>query len=494
MSKPNHAFSLFLIAFLQILQFFTNAGAQDIEAKIKIEPQIGSIVSISGKNPIGMQRNFSFLLSRAGIENLADRISEVSLFDKYGKSVTYKKFIAGEYVADADFVSWSYKIDLTPFKSQRAAAHVSWLTAESGILMLDDLLPKFGKNGEKISAGVDLEMPVGWRAFSDNRRTNGYVFESADVEMGVIFAGKGLLELPVAVAGASLQIIFDGEWNFTHDEARESAREIYNEYRNLFGSDSGEKVYIALMKFPVPVNPGIWEAETRGRNVTVISSDMPFKSQAVQRLHEQLRHEIFHLWLPNGVNLSGNYDWFYEGFALYQSLKSGVQLNRVGFNDFLDTLSQAHNIDNIQPGRISLIEVSKNRWSISNRNVYARGMLVAFLCDLAILEKSRGRKSVQDIFRAVFEKHRYPNKREDGNTAVLNALEANGELLQIIEKYVKGVEKIDWLDKLPTAGIENEPGISRTKLRVKEKLNGRQKALLDKLGYNSWRKLSRKSK
>ena len=42
--------------------------------------------------------------------------------------------------------------------------------------------------------------------------------------------------------------------------------------------------------------------------------------------------------IPNDVNLSGNYDWFYEGFALYQSLKLAVGLNRIRFEDFLDTL------------------------------------------------------------------------------------------------------------------------------------------------------------
>ena len=173
------------------------------------------------------------------------------------------------------------------------------------------------------------------------------------------------------------------------------------------------------MKFPSRCSVGTWEADTRGSTITIVSSDMPFKTQSLQRLHEQLRHEIFHLWIPNGVNLSGNYDWFYEGFALYQSLKVGVAVNRIRFEDMLDTLSRAYNIDSMQSQKLSLIDASKNRWNGSNTQVYARGMLVAFLCDLALLEKSKGKLSTDDLLRDLYEAHRPTAPRQDGNAAVL---------------------------------------------------------------------------
>ena len=462
--------------------------------RIKIDMQARSIVHVSGENTIEKQRNLSFLLLRGGIENLADRISDLNLFDKAGKPVGYKKFIAGEYVAEADFAAWSYKINLAPLKNQSAAAHISWVSANSGIFMLDDLLPQFGTKNRKVSAKIAFELPPLWEISSGEKTLALNVLKTSDVEKTVILGGKLLRQREIQLDGFKINLVTNDEWLFTENEAAETAREICKQYRNLFGSDPSNLAQIIIAKFPVPVNPGIWQAETRGRNITIISSDMPFKAQSLQRLHEQFRHEIFHLWLPNGVNLSGNYDWFYEGFALYESLKTGVMLNQIRFLDFLDTLSRAHNIDGIQPRRMSLIEASKNRWSGSDTNVYARGMLVAFLCDLALLEKSKGRKSVRDIFRYIFEKHRFPNQRQDGNAAVIEALKTHGELVPIIEKYIKAGEKIDWQNELEVAGIENEPGISRTNLRVKEKLNGRQKALLEKLGYNNWRNLYRKSK
>jgi hypothetical protein len=82
----------------------------------------------------------------------------------------------------------------------------------------------------------------------------------------------------------------------------------------------------------------------------------------------------------------------------------------------------------------------------------------------------------------------------DGNTAVLALLRSNPGVVPIVEKYVSGSEKIDWTSEIATAGIEDSDAGILTSLRVKEKPTGRQKALLDKLGYNNWRKLAPTSK
>jgi predicted metalloprotease with PDZ domain len=213
---------------------------------------------------------------------------------------------------------------------------------------------------------------------------------------------------------------------------------------------------------------------------------MPFRTQSLQRLHEQLRHEMFHLWIPNGVNLSGNYDWFYEGFALYASLKMAVALNRIRFEDFVDTLTRAQAIDSHQTNRLSLLDASVKRWNGADTYVYARGMLTAFLCDVLLLHNSRGKRSLNDILREFYAKHRFPNPRMDGNTAALSILQNNRELGPIIDNYIKASGKFAWEPELLLAGLEIRNGLS-----VMSKLNGRQKDLLDALGYNNWRKLSK---
>jgi uncharacterized ubiquitin-like protein YukD len=76
---------------------------------------------------------------------------------------------------------------------------------------------------------------------------------------------------------------------------------------------------------------------------------------------------------------------------------------------------------------------------------------------------------------------------------ILKTLNNYSELNLIIANYVQGTENINWKTDLESVGIEEEEK-SSIKLNVKTKLSGKQKDLLDKLGYNNWRKISEKSK
>ena len=494
MSKVSNAFFIIYLAFICLVLSAGNSHSQNIEATIDIDAQTAS-VSVTGRNAsrgIDQPRNLSFLKSSIGAPDLAARISNLSLTDASGVPIRYKNLQPGEFSAEAPFSDWSYKTNAALPKNSRATAHVSWLSESGGILMLDDLLPQFSNRDQKVSSTLTLRVPAGWKIISTEKRIGLSTFEVADVEKAVFQIGTDVRE--IKVDNPVLKASLSGEWLFTDDEFAKIADEIYSEYRQIFAADPAGSIQIAIMPFPQQnIQKGTWEAETRGRTVIIVSNDMPFKTQSVQRLHEQLRHEIFHLWVPNGLSLSGSYDWFYEGFALYQSLKTGVSLNQIRFEDFLDTLSRAHNIDSMHTRGLSLIEASQNRWKGNETQVYARGMLVAFLCDLTLLQSSKGRTAVSDIFRRLYASHRSPNPVGDANTSILKVLEAYTNLSPLMESYIKGSKKIDWVTQLEAAGIENEPGKSRTNLRVKAKLNGSQKALLDKLGYNNWRKLTRKS-
>ncbi|HQU83848.1 MAG TPA: hypothetical protein PKY59_12010 [Pyrinomonadaceae bacterium] len=499
MSKRSRNIFYLTAFFTLILQTFYNLSAQTFESSIKLESLQSDVFKIKGKflpnESLKKTKNLSFLLAYASFENLGARVSNVNLYDEKGEKIAFKKLIDGEYLAEKEFSAWEYEIKISPLKNPSAMAHLSWFSDERGILMFDDLFPQFEKKeNEKISAKVSFDLPKGLKISSIEKRLDENTFFVENVEKSLVYIAKDQREQTINIDKLKLNLMISGDWLFTDSEAAEMLKEIVTDYKNLFGAISNEKAQIFLVKFPKETEIGRWEAETRGANVTILSADMPFKKQSLQRLHEQLRHEIFHLWIPNGLNLSGNYDWFYEGFALYQSLRTGVGVNKLSFENFLDTLSRAHSIDSLQTQKNSLIESSKNRWNGANTQVYARGMLVAFLCDLAILQKSKGKKSLTEVFRQIFAAHGLPNARQEGNMAILNILQNYPELRSIIEKYIKGSEQIAWQTELDAFGIESKEENFMTKLAVKAKLGGRQKDLLDKLGYNNWRKLSESSK
>lgn len=461
-------------------------SAQNTTAKISIDSTSPNIVQVKGVISKQSNLNWFFLKSVANADNLGARISDFQLFDERSRVVVVKKLADGEYLAAPEATTFQYRINLEPLPNAAAKAHVSWISGEQGILMLDDLLPQFSANNQKAAVKISIELPTDWRIISGEKPAGENIYAVENVAGAVFVVGKNWRETKTT----NLNLAISGEWQFSDAAAAQMADEIYIEYVKLFGEIPHGKPQIILARLPKTAKFGRWEAETRGRNITIVSSDMPFNTQSLQRLHEQLRHEIFHLWMPNNLNLSGNYDWFYEGFALYQSLRLGVQLNKLRFNDFLETLARAHSIDSLQTQKTSLIFASNNRWNGANTQVYARGMVVAFLIDIAILRHSKGKKSLDEVLREVYQKHNIANSRTDGNEAILAILQANKDLQPIIEKYIKNTDKIAWQNDLEAVGIEFSEQNFTTKLSVKAKPNGRQKDLLDKLGYNNWRKLS----
>lgn len=489
--KKIFAFSVLVCAETLILTFAN--PAQDLEVKIKLLPQ--SRVLIEGKtlNKSFVSKNLIFLDNYADVSNLASRIENLKFFDEKRGEIQLKKINQSEYGSNQFLTFWKYEMNAGISQMITDAAHVSWISENQGLLMLNDLLPQFSSDRKPISAKVTIELPPDWSISTNENLTNEKTFDVKNVENAIFLVGKNWREKKIQVEKTSVNYVTASNWNFSDDEASEMIGSIISEHKKVFGEIPAAKPQIILLPFPQPnVSADRWRAETRGTTVTIISGAIPQKNVALQRLHEQLRHETLHFWLPNAVNLSGNYAWFYEGFTIYQALKTGVELNQIRFEDYLNTLSRASEIVNRETnGRnFSLLEASQMRWAGANNYVYAKGLLIAFLCDVALLNQSKGKRNIEHIFRAVYQKHRSPAEIQDGNAAILSILKSYPELISVAENYIEGKSPVEWREYLENAGIDFE----NNQLKVKTKLNSRQKDLLDNLGYNQWRKLLQKKK
>ena len=438
---------------------------------MKVRTGVEPIVSVRGKG-FEPATSIGFLRSAGGTEGLEKRISKFQAIDDTGEAIETRQLQPGEYLAERAASGWSYEMDLAPLKTPVAAAHTSWVGQNFGLLMAADLLPLgTGKGPLKLN----VVLPSGW-----DMTPGGTDLELNTADDLVIMIGKSFARRS---AGNDAVIAIAGGWHFSSDEAAEMVDGIIQEYSRVFDGHPDGGLKINILPFPVQANHGTWQAETRGSTVTIVAADMAFRTQSLQRVHEQLRHELFHIWVPNGVNLTGQYDWFYEGFALYQSLKTAVAVNRISFSDMTSTLSRAHSIDRRQKGGVSLLEASRNRWAPGGTEVYARGMFVAFLTDIAILTNSAGKRSVEDLLHDIYRLHS-DGEATEGNHAILEIMEKRPELKRIVDRYIRGGEAIDEADLLKSAGFE----IGAEGLKAAAKPGGRQKTILNRLGYNNWRR------
>jgi len=188
-----------------ILLILNNCSGQDIEAVIKFRDAASSVAEISGKfTSPRADKHLSILRDFGGFSGLADRISDVSLESSDGQTVAFKQFMPGEYVAEKEFTSWRYRVNLAPTKRSTASGHTSWVASETGLLFLRDLLPLLTKNsGGKIT----LELPNGWSS-SQGAKT----FTLADVDAATILIGRGFRTLTAKEGNVDIRVFAAGTW------------------------------------------------------------------------------------------------------------------------------------------------------------------------------------------------------------------------------------------------------------------------------------------
>ena len=472
---------LFFAAF-----FCISAAANNLRVEVRFADSDPQIAHIAGSfSADSGSKTLRFRQSYADADNLAARIGNLKVFDADENELAVSRFADNSIESRQNFSKFEYDIDLKNFAGQLSAAHVSWLDDEKGLLQIADLLPIFD---QKLTAEITFQLPSGWQIYSAEKNSGANSFVVRDLEKAVFLTGKNIEEITVKT-NPDIKLYLAGERRFDAGEAAKSAAEIFTAYQKIFGSNPPPPVRIFWFALPAEIGRDRWRGETRGSTVTILSAPTTFHQWEIQRFHEQARHEFFHLWMPNNLNLSGDYAWFYEGFAQYSALKIGMATNRLRFSDFLATLSQAVAIDRLRGKPVSLLETAGNQRFRESATVYARGLLVAFFCDLDLIKT--GKANIFDVLREIYDNHHFPNERADANETILRAFAEYPVLNPAIEKYIKGKQAIDLSVELADSGISAD---ERGNLTVAEKLNRREKAILDELGYNNWRRFTRERK
>ena len=133
-----------------------------------------------------------------------------------------------------------------------------------------------------------------------------------------------------------------GTWPFSESDAAKISAKILDEYSQLTGFQLKRNAVLMLVPYPGETGPSSWSAETRGNVVVLLLGRNAKRKSVLSRLGIVLSHELFHLWVPNSLKLEGAYDWFFEGFTLYQALRMDLRLGLISFDDYLETIASVY--------------------------------------------------------------------------------------------------------------------------------------------------------
>jgi hypothetical protein len=467
-------------------------GAQKLSVAIRVIPGSPGRLAIEGGGVT--VSTWSFRDSYAGMLGLGARIENFSLFDAQGANIAVRKLAPGQFESTRAASKFRYEVNLAVPPRSSDSALVSWLNTERGILMLGDLLPAFdssavasagkrSQNAEPII--IQMDIPAGWSAYSSEDRTGQNEFEVTDSDRAILVVGRSLRASARTISGKPFMLITDGRWAFADSDAMDTVARIVELHSQVVGSLPCKQPSLFLLTFPHEVQADKWSAQTRGCAVFLLMGKNPSRTAALAQLGNALTHELFHLWIPNGLELAGDYDWFHEGFTLYQAARSAVRLDLVTFPEFLNAISRAYDgyLAAADRDRWSLIEASKRRWTVGASSVYSKAMVIAFLYDLNLRFQSKGKHSLDDVYRR-FIRERATSAGQDGNAAAISALQLESFGAAFVQRFIVDPVAIDLPKELAQFGLGVEQIGLRTRIYARNNLTRRQRDLLRQLGYN----------
>ena len=460
----------------------TSVEAQALRVRIAVTSVAPARIRIDTEFPT-TTNVLSFRNTYGGVLGLGERIEMLEAIKANGETIAVQKLAPGEFQAPERVARFKYKVNVTEPSRPAQMSHVSWLNGEQGLLMLADLLPVPTKDSASFtSALVTVDVPVGWTIASNVKR-EGSQFLTDEPESTVFLMGPAVREKSQQIGSNSLSIITSGKWPFSDNDAIKIVRQIISEYSRVTRFDLKRNAVLMLVPFPGEAGPQSWSAETRGNDVVLLLGRKASGKRVLSRLGIVLSHELFHLWVPNSLKLVGDYDWFFEGFTLYQALRMDLRLGLISFDSYLETIARVYDsyLSSVDHDRLSLIEASERRWTSSSSLVYEKGMLVAFIYDLSLRRLTECQASLDDVYGELFRLSL--TGQGNANEIIIKLLSEQPGLESFAKDYVESAGKINLDSEVSVYGIRVQSGGSETRLVPGRDLNKAQQKLLGCIGY-----------
>lgn len=473
------AAALFIVCGCPGLVNGSSVEAQTLQVRITVTSVVPAVIRIELEFPT--PRNaLSFRNTYGGVLGLGERIEMPEAIQANGRSIVVQKLAPGEFQAAEKFTRFRYDVKLSPPARPAQMSHVSWINREHGLLMLADLLPLATDANDFSLALITVDVPQGWTVASNVKR-DGSQFSTAEPENAVFMIGPSVHEKSQQLASNNLTIITSGKWPFSDKDAIKVTGKLIEEYTRVTRFELKQNAVLMLIPFPGEAGPESWSAETRGNDVVLLLGRNASSKRVLSRLGIVLSHEIFHFWVPNSLKLAGDYDWFFEGFTLYQALRMALRLRLISFDDYLETIARVYDsyLSAADRDRLSLIEASERRWTTSSSLVYEKGMLAAFIYDLSLRNLTKCGGSLEGVYSKLLQ--RSATGQGSANEIIIKLLTEPQGLESFAKDYIESPGKFDLEAVVSPYGIQvqREPrGANATKLAVMRNLNKGQRILL----------------
>lgn len=409
------------------------------------------------------------------VREYARHVQDFAVKDASGRNLPWRKINKNTWQIDAkgaNEIVASYRVysnELTVRTNELNDEHAFWNNA--ALLM-------FPKDHLKAASTVKVNPYGNWKIATGlpklAGKTDTFRAENFDVLYDSPFEVSDFKELSFDVQGKPHRYVVTGEGNYNLKQMADDTAKIIEECFKIFGE--------------LPYDDYTFIVNLRGGggglehfNSTALQwNRFGFKPQSRYTSFLNLvAHEYFHVWNVKQIrpDALGPFDyenenytkllWVAEGGTAYYE---GLLLRRAGLisdAEFLD--GKATMIEQLQarPGRFetSLEEASFDAWikyyrqdenSANNQiSYYDKGEIVSMMLDISIRTASGGTKSLDDVWRHLYNEFYKKNRNYTPEDFQKTAeIMAGKSLDDFFAKYVRGEAEIDFSSILSGIGLQ----------------------------------------
>lgn len=329
---------------------------------------------------------------------------------------------------------------------------------------------------------LTVEAPPGWKMATGLDATRPGVFTAPDYDTLVDAPVEVSPELEIVTfehERVPYEIVIHARHNYDTARLREDVRKIVAEEARLMGGAP----YRRYVFFFHGTNGGSGGLEHLNSTSITFGRYAQDNADAYHRFQFVIAHEFFHLWNVKRIRpeVLGPFDYskpqhtrnlyVSEGMTSYYAalalVRSGVWDRATFYADLATNIQELQ----LQPGHL-LTSAEMSSWLTWNRpdntanvmiSYYTKGQLLGTLLDLQLRDRTRNRKSLDDVFRQLLAEHGLPKPgfAEDGGfRGAVEKIAASGgataDFGDFFARFVAGLDELPYDTTLATVGLKLE--------------------------------------
>lgn len=279
---------------------------------------------------------------------LVDQIEGVAAFSATGDALEIAATGRAGYRIETNGEPWqlTYQLRLLTQVEDDSFYRASTRGDDYLILVGSDAWPRFYSDSTPLTrppearpagpvsgAAVRFQLPASqpdWKVVSTAWEETPNSFAMRQHPVGSVFA-LGPFDVVRLPDVSDLRVALHAGWDIMPDQIEQLVEELLMNHREMLSSPDNTRALALLSPMPPTLQPraGLRTAGmVRGQTLVVYAAKAPLipadHPDIAEAMAVFLGHELFHLWVPTGVQVTRELSWLSEGWAMHRGRRAAV--------------------------------------------------------------------------------------------------------------------------------------------------------------------------